>query len=615
MDAVLEMLHEHDPPLLWTGPGFRAQAGWFGPEERARFGWFYLPSQVHDATGVVIVPPFGPEDASAHRTLRHLAEACATAGFATLRFDLDGCGDSVGNDSEPDRVENWIGSVLDACDVVRRSGASRVVLVGIRLGAMLAALAARRRHDVAALVAFNAVVRGSGWLRELHAFQMAMDLGAPPTAAKQEGQESSGFLLSRETCESLKGIDLTRGAAPAPRVLLLERDDLPVSRSWHDRLQAEGCRVEQRRIPGYVDMMADAHINSVAQAFIDACVDHLRGLGTPVETTPAPRLPLHPSAVLASGDAWIEETVVSPGDGIFGILAKPRHREPDRALLVLNAGSVRHIGPGRFDVDFARCMAAAGMQVLRVDLTGIGDSPAREGAVENLPFGPDCVRDTAACVEWLRARGVRELTVGGICSGATHALRAAIAGQAIDAVYLINCGLFTVKPGFDHAADKRFDDIVHYSRSVKSSRSWRKLLSGNVDVRRIAKVAAWKVVLQGKSVVWDVARRVGLPMPGDLSRDFAALVRRGVKVHFLYSGNDPGLVRLAIEAGSSVPRYCRAGHFSMHTFAGANHTFTQRWAQATLLKALRQILAPVVDAPPAPAFAPPVPGRRIDAAG
>src|SRR5690348_1567987 len=176
MDAVCNSMEEYAPSPLWTVHGFRAQPGWFGPEGRARFGWFYGPDRTKGTTGVVIVPPFGRDDICAHRTLRHLAEASARNGFITLRFDLDGCGDSAGNDSDSERVESWIASVLDACDRVRSAGARQLLLVGIRLGATLAALAAQRRDDVAALVAFNAVIRGKTWLRELHAFQRAMDL-------------------------------------------------------------------------------------------------------------------------------------------------------------------------------------------------------------------------------------------------------------------------------------------------------------------------------------------------------------------------------------------------------------------------------------------------------
>ncbi|HVX04998.1 MAG TPA: alpha/beta hydrolase [Rhodanobacteraceae bacterium] len=599
MDAACDEARAHAASVGLAETGFRATAGWFGPPDRARFGWLYHPERRAGACGVVIVPPFGSEDLSAHRTLRHLAEACARSGYVTLRFDPDGCGDSVGDDSDPDRLQNWVRSVMDACNAARQAGAARIALIGVRLGATLAALAAQHRDDVDALVAFNAVVRGSSWLHELHAFQMAMNLPPLPLPAIEEGEETCGFLLASATCAALKAIDLTRLAAPAPRVLILERDDLPGSDRWHAHLRETGCRVERRSIPGYMDMMADAHLNRVGQEFIDACIDYLRAVWSFSGEAPGKSAtPLHACARFCIGGTWIEETIAWPDPNIFGILAEPRNGSTGRALLVLNAGAVRHIGTGRLDVVIARQMAASGLQVLRVDLPGLGDSPAREGAAENLVYPPGMTSDVGTCVDWLRARGAREIIAGGMCSGASHALLAAFAGHAIDAAYLVNCGLFAPEAGFDSANDRRFIHIAHYSKAMKSARSWRKLLSGKADMRRIAEAAAWRAALGGKAFLWNAARRAGLPLRGDLGRKLDLLARRGLKLHFLYSENDPGLVRLALEAGPSVRKLCRAGRFSMRTFAGANHTFTQRWAQAALLQALRDILAPPAGAEP-----------------
>lgn len=589
MDAICDIATSPEPRAANAEHGFRACAGWFGPDDRPRFGWLYAPDECR-TLGVVIVPPFGMDDICAHRTLRHLAETSARSGFITLRFDLDGCGDSAGDDSDPARVESWIASVLDACDRVRSAGAQELLLVGIRLGATLAVLAAQRRDDVVALAAFNAVIRGKTWLRELRAFQAAMNLQASPEETDIDGQEAGGFLLATKTCEALETIDLTCVDPPAQRVLILDRDDLPAQKGWRQHLQTLGCHVVQRRIPGYVEMMADPHFSQVAQTFVDACIEYARELPAPAEVRLALSLPLRASTRLDVGGKEIEETVVSPGAGMFGIFSQPLDGKAERALIMLNAGAIRHIGANRFDVTLARQMAAEGVGVLRVDLSGLGDSPARAGQMENQVFGPHSIEDVGICADWMRARGVRELVVGGLCAGASHALSAVLAGQPIDAACLVNCPVFAPKAGFRPSDDRRFKDIARYNKSIKSTRSWRKLLSGKVDLRRIAKVAIWKVVLGGKHVAGEAARLAGVPPPNDLSRRFAALARRGVRLHFLYSGDDAGLVRLAVEAGSSVPKLCRAGQFSMQVFAGANHIFTQRWAQAALRRALFQIL-------------------------
>jgi hypothetical protein len=78
-------------------------AGYFGPDDRPLFGWLCKPARTR-RTAVVIVPPFGYEAICAARSLRHFAEAAAREQLIALRFDLDGTGDSAGDDLDPDRL-------------------------------------------------------------------------------------------------------------------------------------------------------------------------------------------------------------------------------------------------------------------------------------------------------------------------------------------------------------------------------------------------------------------------------------------------------------------------------------------------------------------------------
>ena len=73
-----------------------ARATWFGPEEGPLFGWLHWPDDGTARAGVVVCPPSGYEAVCAHRTLRVVAERLAERGFAVLRFDYDGTGDSAG---------------------------------------------------------------------------------------------------------------------------------------------------------------------------------------------------------------------------------------------------------------------------------------------------------------------------------------------------------------------------------------------------------------------------------------------------------------------------------------------------------------------------------------
>lgn len=577
------------------GDRYSAEAGWFGPEDRPRFGWLYQPDVLADnGVGIVIVPPFGREEICAHRTLRHLAEEAAKTGFVAVRFDLDGTGDSAGADTDPDRVGAWLASIADACDLARGAGAAQLVLVGVRLGATLAALAAPRRKDVAALVAFNAVISGKMYLRELRAFQLAMNLQPAPVSVVETGQETSGFLLTEATCATLKAIDLAgAGAAPAPIVHVLERDDLPDRKAWPEHLQSLRVETSVQRVPGYVEMLDDPHANRIARAFIDASIDCARSLPkSDRDALPAQsRQRLRSRITLGVDGTAILEEVVTPGTDMFGIFTQPIRGDANHAVLMLNAGAIRHIGSNRVDVSLSRRLAAAGLCMLRADLPGIGDSPARKGETENIVYGPRCVEDVGVLVTWLRANCAGGISAGGMCSGAYHALRAAIAGQAIDSAYLINCLAFGPTVESDPEGSGLLGDIAYYDQAMRSVHAWRRLFTGKIAFGAVARVAFWHLANHGKRAGRKLARWLRIPLRNDLGSDLLALAHRGGRMHFLFSANETGLALLASEAGSVVPKLCRTGQFEMQVLKGPDHTFTQRWAQALLLENLIRILS------------------------
>ncbi|HEY0255789.1 MAG TPA: alpha/beta hydrolase, partial [Kofleriaceae bacterium] len=181
--------------------------------------------------GLVIVPPFGFEGVCAWRGLRHLAERAAAAGVLAVRVDLAGTGDSAGSDTDPGRVAAWLASIDAACEVVRAQGCKRVVVCGVRLGALLAVIAAGRRTDIAGVATIGAVTSGRAYLREAKMMQNAMGLALRPAA--DGADELVGFALTEETKSALNAIDLVKSLdVPAPSMLVVDRDDLPASDKW-----------------------------------------------------------------------------------------------------------------------------------------------------------------------------------------------------------------------------------------------------------------------------------------------------------------------------------------------------------------------------------------------
>src|SRR5215469_6794225 len=147
----------------------RKEAVYFGAGGRPLFGFYHPPAEgPWRGVGVVLCPPIGTDRTRSDRAYRHLAERLAGAGFACLRFDLFGTGDSGGDESEPGLLHGWVEDVGQAIRELRaRSGAETISLVGLRLGATVAMLHAAESGPVDSLVLWSPYVCGAGFLSEV----------------------------------------------------------------------------------------------------------------------------------------------------------------------------------------------------------------------------------------------------------------------------------------------------------------------------------------------------------------------------------------------------------------------------------------------------------------
>ncbi len=123
-------------------------------------------ASVRRDTGVLLVHPFMEERQDAHPFLRSISIALRARGFASLRPDLYGCGDSEGDWSDA-TVDHWLDDLAAAAAHLRReAGVRHVALVGLRYGAALAAAAAPR-VEANALCLIAPVLRGREYVMEV----------------------------------------------------------------------------------------------------------------------------------------------------------------------------------------------------------------------------------------------------------------------------------------------------------------------------------------------------------------------------------------------------------------------------------------------------------------
>lgn len=141
----------------------------FGPSSRRLFGLFHVSDSARASdTAVLLCPPMGHEALRSHRFYRLLALRLTRAGLSVLRFDPYGTGDSPGDD-EDGELDGWRGDIASAHrELAARSGASRIVWFGARMGATLALQAAATTDSrVARLVLWEPVFEGHAYLQEL----------------------------------------------------------------------------------------------------------------------------------------------------------------------------------------------------------------------------------------------------------------------------------------------------------------------------------------------------------------------------------------------------------------------------------------------------------------
>ena len=125
------------------------------------------PGVQRTGIGVLICPPFAEEMNRVRPTQRLLTESLAREGTIAIACDLRGTGDSDGDFAEA-RWGDWLDDLGAAADWLHRAGCERLVLLGVRAGALLAgAFLDRSARNLAAVVLWQPQLAGKAVLTDL----------------------------------------------------------------------------------------------------------------------------------------------------------------------------------------------------------------------------------------------------------------------------------------------------------------------------------------------------------------------------------------------------------------------------------------------------------------
>ena len=563
------------------------------------FGWYHRASAPVRGVGVVLCRPVGYDAMCSYRAYSELAELLARSGFDVLRFDYQGTGDSAGSDADPGRVPAWIDSIVGAAAELRAlAGVWRLALFGVRLGATLAAQAAARMGGVESLVMWAPCLTGKAFTRELRAASASRAL--QPAAGRPGDLEALGCLYTAQTLHDLQQLDCRRlERAPAARVLVIGRDDMPAEGPLPAALRAMGAQASYEVLPGYAKMMVEPHESVVDYASLGAVADWLAQAPAPQQESTAPALPARiRAAELPDGVREVPLTF-GPGQSLFGILAEPgdafaarAHR--DTAVLLLNVGGNYRIGPNRFYVRMARSLAANGMRALRFDMGGIGDSRASGSGARHY-FSKDSVADVRAAIDCLAAEGCTRFYVVGICSGSYVAFQAALADPRICGQVLMNSRLLEWRDGegdddgsWQALMQQHYKSTAFYWRALLRPQVWRRLSRGEVDVRGIARRMA---TLAAARVKRAAARLLaGGQRQESVLAGTVRLGARGTDTLVVMAAEDDGRDYVEFHFGAGGRRLRGDPNFRMIVVDDCDHTFSTMDSQRQVIGIVQEHL-------------------------
>ncbi|HTZ14116.1 MAG TPA: hypothetical protein VMC78_10935 [Mycobacterium sp.] len=398
----------------------------FGPSDSPLFGVVHLPADNRIRGGVLICGSLGKEGMDSVRLQRVLAGDLARRGFAVLRFDYLGLGDSAYAQVRDDAVANWIASVGHALDYLTLIGAESATAIGIRAGCLILNEFLAQSHPVNRVVYLDPYGTGRRYLRE-HTTLFRLSLGAD---AATPGEVSiTGGRLSDHAAAVFAALRM--GADPVSahgvdNVLLVRR---PVETDKHVTALASAAGVQSIIADGLPECAAPTPTPlPIPFAAVDSIIDWIDGT-VPTGTHRAVPQYLTTVTMPAEGPDGVDvlESIerIEP-NGLFAIRTLPRRESPAPAKTVLFFVTANdlHVGPVREWVELSRRIAAAGSQAVRWD-------PARQGLSGQISrnrwrriYSKADITDSVAVARHA-CHDAGELELVGICSGAWYAAQTA----------------------------------------------------------------------------------------------------------------------------------------------------------------------------------------------
>ncbi len=573
-------------PILLEG-GLGALVGFYHPPE---------PGVVVKGD-VLVVPAFAEEMNRCRSMVTLQAQAFAALGMGTLVVDMGGTGDSLGEFDQADWT-GWRADLQLGIAWLRQHGNGCNTLLGIRLGALMAAELALEDDQIQQLLLWVPVVAGKPYWTQFLRIRIAAEMGLvggikSTDALRQQsarGQvvETSGYLVGPTLALQLDTLEMPDGERLRGRKVAwfevashadspLPRANAKLAEDW----RAKGVDVTVSQVVGA--LFWQVHERAEAPALVEAGAAVARSWSAPA---PLLQVKARLAPVAIGYDSVAAEYPVALPCG-NSELAAVVHRSTVGArlgvVIVVAGGPQYRVGAHRQFVSLARMFATNGYPVLRFDLRGMGDSSGEHLGYEH--SRPDI---RAAIDALMRLEpGLQGVALFGECASASGILFYAAQDLRVEQIALANPWVRT--------AEVQAEAILkhYYLDRLKSREFWLHVRRGKFDA-----VAALRSLLSLLMTYWRGRQKMGSDQPGATADNFdhlplpsrtaEGLRRFRGRVLFLMSGRDL-IAREFDDVTQSAPAWqglLNDPRVSRKDIADADHTFSKPEVKAEAQKAL-----------------------------
>ncbi len=515
----------------------------------------------------------------AYCSLRVFGDDLAAAGYPALRFDYPATGNSLDADLNQGGAHwtAWQNSIETAIDWLKAtSGASRVLLCGVRTGGALATLVAERRDDIAGLLLFEPVIVGRTHVRQLI---LEADLQRGHPVPRDQGLEIREMNFTAATVAQMAEFDLRKAALPAGLpVAVFARPELkPVDacvQAWADR----GVTATRHGFDGLMQLLQHDILDENQLADFTRPLAWLKAAVPPIPSHSPEAGPINPGvAALQPPGCFDTPLRFGPEGRLFGILCRPERGSTEDMVLIPTGGRDPSFGAARQHIVLARRLAQAGIASFRFDFAGLGDSigPAGKERVFTHAF-TDRTGDMRAAVDAMASLGFSRFSTHGLCLGAFHAFHGGLAEPRLTTLMLINLPLFTV-PTSDPLAqlEQRGISARFYLGKLLRPSAWAHLLGGKSNLPALKRAGLFHLRRHTIGRLEALAQRLGLAGSQSFAhRAMADLSRRGVRTLFLFSDGKEDIEAFAAEFGADGAGLKDYPGAEMRIVPGMDHSLT-----------------------------------------